>query len=196
MSKNTNTEEDEDEEEENNLSLQQSEQEETFYESLDRTLSSSNSSTSNSDDDYDVVLPSSSPRRNRTHLRCNGKIPTLPMSVQNYDAWISSESFSLSTIDQRRDRLLRALGLASDPSLSRRGMKNLRSGSVDHRFLFGETVDQVGNSPQEDSVCGTINGSKPNQCNSSSTTACSTSSIRSIHSVSDKYTVNRDSKKD
>ncbi|CAO2836066.1 unnamed protein product [Amaranthus hypochondriacus] len=187
----------EDEEEEEKISYlqhcQQEEVEETFYESLDRILSSSNSSTSNSEDDNDVNLPSPSPRRHRNHIH-HGKSCKFPMPAQNYDVWVSSESFCLSSIEQRRDRLLRALGLASDPSLSRRGVNNLRSVSFDHHFLVGETVDQVGKSLQEDGIGGGINRSKSDQCNSCSSTSCCSSSILCIHCVSDNNTVNRDIK--
>ncbi|GMH14389.1 hypothetical protein Nepgr_016230 [Nepenthes gracilis] len=93
-------------------------EEDCFYESLDRILSSSNSATSASDDD-DVVL-NSPPNCHGHHFSKPDlpKIPKFPMCVQNYESWIF-ESFSCS-VDQRRDRLLRTLGLDSDPSLSRR----------------------------------------------------------------------------
>ncbi|XP_010675627.2 uncharacterized protein LOC104891615 isoform X2 [Beta vulgaris subsp. vulgaris] len=170
---------------------EEEQEKETFYESLDRILSSSNSSTSNSEDDNDTVL---SPRRNKTHLhhpqQCNNNghlkscVPKLPMSVQNYDVWISSESFSLSSLEQRRDRLLRALGLSSDPSLSRRKSSSVRSVSFDHHTVGG-SADRAVNSTQ-DHLSGGMNRSKSDQCNVSSS-SCSSSSILS---VSD--TVNRD----
>lgn len=98
--------------------------EERFYESLDRILSSSNSSTSTSDDDDDAVLPTSCRLYRRHHGKptstSTSSVPKFPMSAQNYDVWTSSDSFSRSSLEQRRDRLLLSLGLSSDPSLSRR----------------------------------------------------------------------------
>lgn len=117
------------------------------------------------------------------------------MSAQNYDVWISSESFSLSSLEQRRDRLLRALGLSSDASLSRRKSAAVRSVSFD-RHMVGCSAQLPIKSADGD-VSGPINRSKSDQCNASITTttaSCSTSSaILSIRSVSD--TVNRDNSK-
>ncbi|KNA09591.1 hypothetical protein SOVF_152250 [Spinacia oleracea] len=201
MSKN---EEEEEEEEAKSPKLVEEVEEERFYESLDRILSSSNSSTSNSEDDNDTIL---SPRRHRTHHHhhhhhCHGGksssnssgLPKFPVSAQNYDVWVSSESFSLSSLEQRRDRLLRALGLSSDPSLSRRKTATVRSVSFDHH-LVGCSAEQPAKLPEDDDNSRVINRSKSDQCNSSptpTTSTCSSSSILSIRSVSD--TVYRDSK--
>ncbi|XP_021726087.1 uncharacterized protein LOC110693240 isoform X1 [Chenopodium quinoa] len=203
MSKNE--EEEEEEEEEKLPKLVKEEEEERFYESLDRILSSSNSSTSNSEDDNDTVL---SPRRHRSshhlhHHSYGGKssnssgVPKFPMSAQNYDVWVSSESFSLSSLEQRRDRLLRALGLSADPTLARRNNATVRSASFDH-LMIGCSADQPFKSAEDD-VSLAINRSKSDQCNSASfssasNTTCSSSSILSIRSVSD--TVYRNSKRD
>ncbi|KAK6154327.1 hypothetical protein DH2020_008575 [Rehmannia glutinosa] len=80
--------------------------EECFHDSLDRLLSSSNTScscspsTSDTEDDSDY----------------NGSVPKFPMGVsRNYDVWISQPS----SVEERRLRLLRQMGLTRDPSLLR-----------------------------------------------------------------------------
>ncbi|CBI20340.3 unnamed protein product, partial [Vitis vinifera] len=83
---------------------------ECFYESLDRVLSSSCScSSSNSDDDAD---PNASPNYASEHPF---PIPKFPIGASKYDIWISEPS----SIEERRSRLLREMGLSNDPSLSR-----------------------------------------------------------------------------
>ncbi|KAE9585210.1 hypothetical protein Lal_00018191 [Lupinus albus] len=75
---------------------------ECFYESQDRLLSLSSScscSTSNSDNDDET----------------NDNYHFAPLTLNNYDVWISQPS----SISERRNRLLRHLGLAGDVSLSR-----------------------------------------------------------------------------
>ncbi|CAL0326570.1 unnamed protein product [Lupinus luteus] len=75
---------------------------ECFYESQDRLLSLSSScscSTSNSDNDDEA----------------NDNYNYAPLTLNNYDVWISQPS----SISERRNRLLRHLGLAGDVSLSR-----------------------------------------------------------------------------
>ncbi|KAK6132761.1 hypothetical protein DH2020_033489 [Rehmannia glutinosa] len=81
-------------------------EEECFHDSLDRLLSSSNTScscspsTSDTEDDSDY----------------NGSVPKFPMGVsRNYDVWISQPS----SVEERRLRLLRQMGLTRDPSLLR-----------------------------------------------------------------------------
>ncbi|KAL8167311.1 hypothetical protein V2J09_008810 [Rumex salicifolius] len=93
------------------------EEEDCFHDSLDRILSSSNSSTSASEED-DVVF--SSPSRHRRSTAANRGCPKFPASIPNYDAWISDAAFSTSSLQHRRGRFLRALGLSSDPVISRR----------------------------------------------------------------------------
>ncbi|KAH9627323.1 hypothetical protein KSS87_011553 [Heliosperma pusillum] len=177
------SEEEEEEEEE------EDEEEERFYESLDRILSSSNSSTSNSEDDTEnaVVLPSSSPRRRRGSHRRFTAAATMPSVAANYDVWISSETFSRSSVDQRRDRLLQVMGLSADVALSRR--RPDRSVSFDNHHVscgthipLKERYIVGGNGNGGDHV----NGFKPDHCNNSSS-----NSIISIRSASD--TVYRDS---
>ncbi|KAK9674055.1 hypothetical protein RND81_12G208100 [Saponaria officinalis] len=181
------------------------EEEEKFYESLDRILSSSNSSTSNSEDENDTILPSLNHRRR--HGKLNSPAPTVAVA-ENYDVWISTESFSRSSVDDRRDRLLEVLGLSSDAVLARR--KTDRSVSFDNRY--GGCGSYIGDHnhhrPQLQHIVGggggggggggddggglNVNRFKLDQSNSSatSTSACS-NSILSIRCVSD--TVYRDS---
>ncbi|KAK9056966.1 hypothetical protein SSX86_024331 [Deinandra increscens subsp. villosa] len=106
MSKSANEHEEEKEEEEANNDC--------FYESLDRILSSttcSSSSCSDEEDESDVYL---------TDLNCSNKnaplpIPKFPMGVSgNYDVWISQPS----SVEERRLRLLRQMGLRRDRDAS------------------------------------------------------------------------------
>lgn len=86
---------------------EEDETDEYFYESLDRLVSSascscSNSSTnSNSDDENDDSFPANA-----------SPFPKFPMG---YDVWMSEPA----SVSERRNRLLRQMGLAGDPSLSR-----------------------------------------------------------------------------
>ncbi|XP_043688618.1 WD repeat-containing protein 44-like isoform X2 [Telopea speciosissima] len=107
------------------------EEEECFYESLDRILSSSSTSSSTSgaiseDDDsnYASELP---------------PVPRFPMAISNYDVWIAEPS----SVEERRKRLLREMGLARDPSLSRTRLKNSLSSissSDDHSAAAATTT--------------------------------------------------------
>ncbi|KAL9270407.1 WD repeat-containing protein, partial [Drosera capensis] len=110
-------EEEEEDEEETKNAVVEEESEEWFYESLDRILSSSNPSTSGSDSDPDDN--SSSSRNHRRHRSRNSVTWTgFPLDTRSCGAWIT-ESFDCS-VEQRRDRLLQALGLGGDVALSRR----------------------------------------------------------------------------
>ncbi|GAB2258025.1 hypothetical protein Droror1_Dr00014185 [Drosera rotundifolia] len=114
-------EEEEDEEDKKNAVVEE-ESEERFYESLDRILSSSNPSTSGSDSDPDDN--SSSSRNHRRHRSRNSVTRTgFPVDTRSYGAWIT-ESFACS-VEQRRDRLLQALGLGGDVALSRRDRRGI-----------------------------------------------------------------------
>lgn len=91
-------------------------EEDCFHDSLDRILSSTNSScspsSSSEEEDYDVVH---SPISNPNYAR-NRSLPKFPLGVlQNYDVWISQPS----SVQERRTRLLRHLGLARDSKFSR-----------------------------------------------------------------------------
>ncbi|KAL8141358.1 hypothetical protein V2J09_007379 [Rumex salicifolius] len=112
----------EEEEEEEEEEQSQVEEDDCFHDSLDRILSSSNSSTSASEEDDVVFNSPRHARRYRYSLAASAvkASPKLPISSQNYDVWVSDAAFSSSSLQQRRDRLLRALGLSSDPTLSRR----------------------------------------------------------------------------
>ncbi|KAG8658019.1 hypothetical protein MANES_03G113400v8 [Manihot esculenta] len=125
-------EEEEEEEEE--------EEDEHFYESLDRIASSCCScSVSNSDSDPDLNpthsnSSSNSPGNNIDHPF---PLPKFPLGVSKYDVWISEPA----SVSERRQRLLRQMGLSSQPSLSRakpQGDINFnRSDSSDHSSQEG-----------------------------------------------------------
>ncbi|GFP96725.1 WD repeat-containing protein 44 [Phtheirospermum japonicum] len=90
------------------------EDEEYFHDSLDRLLSSTNTSCSGSptasepDEDYDRN-PNCSPDYDEP-------VPKFPLGVsRNYNVWISQPS----SVEERRLRLLRQMGLTRDPSLLR-----------------------------------------------------------------------------
>ncbi|GAB4846379.1 hypothetical protein Ancab_025385 [Ancistrocladus abbreviatus] len=204
-------------------SNEEEEEEDFFYESLDRILSSSNSSTSASEDEGVVLNSSSSPNYHdhqcsrTTTAGAAGAAGKFPMCVVDYEQWIS-ESFSCS-VEQRRDRLLRALGLASDPALSRRKPSFAdysdaafrfdfnRSGSSDQltagqrsriemksgNFGVGEVRSKSeGSTECESAACQCISSVHGHQGNNSFT---STSSIPPIRSFSDN-TVNSKSDSD
>ncbi|RRT60759.1 hypothetical protein B296_00044735 [Ensete ventricosum] len=83
----------------------QEEEEEEFYESLDRILSSSCSTSASASDDESSVVG----HRRRGRLR----LPPL----RSLDVWFSEPA----SVEERRRRLLRHLGLAGDPALARPG---------------------------------------------------------------------------
>ncbi|CAH1449906.1 unnamed protein product [Lactuca virosa] len=96
-----------------------------FYESLDRILSSatcsssSSSSCSDDEDDSEVYLRdpncSTCPSNNASGRTLS--IPKFPMGVTgNYDVWISQPS----SVEERRLRLLRQMGLSREPSSASR----------------------------------------------------------------------------
>ncbi|KAI8006835.1 WD repeat-containing protein 44 [Camellia lanceoleosa] len=127
-------------------------EDECFYESLDRILSSSNSSCSSSsaedydDDDKDQKSNSDSP--NYAPDRPPLPIPRFPMGVSNnYDVWISEPS----SVEDRRMRLLRQMGLSRDPILSRQRPSDEGGTS---RGDFGRSVsaDQLNRSQQRGDI--------------------------------------------
>ncbi|KAD5507645.1 hypothetical protein E3N88_15348 [Mikania micrantha] len=103
---------------------------ECFYESLDRLLSSTTCSSSSScseicsdkedgdgDDDLILIDPNCSSVRDYNAFGRPLPIPKFPMGVVNsYDVWISRPS----SVDERRLRLLRQMGLSRDSSFLRR----------------------------------------------------------------------------
>ncbi|KAL0328495.1 UNVERIFIED_CONTAM: Protochlorophyllide reductase, chloroplastic [Sesamum calycinum] len=113
---------------------EEEEDEECFHDSLDRLLSSSNTScscspsTSDPEEDYD-------PNSNCSP-DYNDPVPKFPMGVsQNYDVWISQPS----SVEERRIRLLRQMGLTRDPSLLRHRPSLSLSLSSNHSNPLGET---------------------------------------------------------
>ncbi|KAK4420345.1 Protochlorophyllide reductase, chloroplastic [Sesamum alatum] len=113
---------------------EEEEDEECFHDSLDRLLSSSNTScscspsTSDPEEDYD-------PNSNCSP-DYNDPVPKFPMGVsQNYDVWISQPS----SVEERRIRLLRQMGLTRDPSLLRHRPSLSLSVSSHHSNPLGET---------------------------------------------------------
>ncbi|KAK3020609.1 hypothetical protein RJ639_047830 [Escallonia herrerae] len=113
-----------------------------FYESLDRILSSTNTSCScsSSSSDYDegndaVRDPNSTPG---SPNHAPTRVPKFPMGLHNnYDVWISQPS----SVEERRSRLLRQLGLSRDPSRH----KTDKSGSGG-----GKGFEEVGRSVSSD----------------------------------------------
>ncbi|XP_011098333.1 WD repeat-containing protein 44 isoform X1 [Sesamum indicum] len=112
---------------------EEEEDEECFHDSLDRLLSSSNTScscspsTSDPEEDYD-------PNSNCSP-DYNDPVPKFPMGVsQNYDVWISQPS----SVEERRIRLLRQMGLTRDPSLLRHRPSLSLSLSSHHSNPLGE----------------------------------------------------------
>ncbi|KAJ7981698.1 WD repeat-containing protein 44-like [Quillaja saponaria] len=171
-------------------------EDECFYESFDRIVSSSCScSTSNSDDDKDSNSNSNSPNYSSARPF---PIPKFPMGVSNYDVWISEPS----TVSERRNRLLRQMGLSGDPSLSGANPAVTFDSSEMGKGDFGRSISsdhlnrqQLGDTSgglvgivrsKSDGVVDrsdlSVSGQPCDQCNSSSS-LCSPS-ILSIHSVS------------
>ncbi|RZC80684.1 hypothetical protein C5167_043255 [Papaver somniferum] len=118
------------------------EEEDYFYESLDRILSSSSSSSS-----------CSSSAAEEEDNNCNGfsipnyasSIPRFPMSVSNYDIWISEPS----SIQERRKSLLRQMGLSSNASVCR--LKSTVSSTNYGRSVSSDFIHQPDNTISSDS---------------------------------------------
>nr|DAD20879.1 TPA_asm: hypothetical protein HUJ06_022342 [Nelumbo nucifera] len=111
------------------------EEEECFYESLDRILSSSHSSSSSSAAVSDDDDPSNSPNYASDHP----PVLKFPMALTKYDVWIAEPS----SIEERRKRLLREMGLSGDRLLSRlksSNESNNSSGRTREPELFGRSV--------------------------------------------------------
>nr|XP_043639613.1 WD repeat-containing protein 44-like [Erigeron canadensis] len=113
------------------------ETQECFYDSLDRLLSSANSSCSSSDYEFEDDCVSNCNYNNICYNNDDDddtcidddllRVPKFPMGVvNNYDVWISQPG----SVDERRMRLLRQMGLSSS-SISGTS-KVFRSKSVDH----------------------------------------------------------------
>lgn len=129
---------------------------ECFYESLDRVLSSSCScSSSNSDDDAD---PNASPNYASEHPF---PIPKFPIGASKYDIWISEPS----SIEERRSRLLREMGLSNDPSLSRVKPTADRSNGDIGRSVSSDRLAGQGEAGVV--ICRSKSDGAKDQCNSS-----------------------------
>ncbi|KAA8523869.1 hypothetical protein F0562_010292 [Nyssa sinensis] len=179
-------------------------EDECFYESLDRILSSTSSCSSSSAEDDDEKDPNSNSDSPNYASNRPLPIPRFPMGVSNnYDMWISEPS----SVEERRLRLLRQMGLSRDPSLSRQKPFLLSSSEAGGsgglcRGEFGRSVssDHLNRSQQRDEV--SYNNSNPgilwpdsdgatdHHCNSSSHDQCNFNSsvfspqILSINSIS------------
>ncbi|KAL8130540.1 LOW QUALITY PROTEIN: hypothetical protein V2J09_019695 [Rumex salicifolius] len=175
------------------------EERDCFYESLDRILSSSNSSTPASEDEEFVFNSPSHGRHSFCHAhptsidsRTGKPCTKFPIPVQNYDEWISDAAFSSSSLQQRRDRLLCTLGLSSDATVSRR--KNSFS---DYGIDFARSVSAVHLSTNIRSSRIHPHSSNFSMVRSKTETSTrkstSTSTILSIHSLSDKSVNSNDS---
>lgn len=98
---------------------EEEDEDECFHDSLDRLLSSSNTSCScsSSSSESEDPNPFSNPGSPNYAVGTGPvRIPKFPMGVSNnYDVWISEPS----SVQERRLRLLRQMGLSRDPSLVR-----------------------------------------------------------------------------
>lgn len=149
--------------------------EEYFHDSLDRLLSSANTScscspsTSEPDEDYD-------PNHNYSP-DYHEQVPKFPMGVsQNYNLWISQPS----SVEERRFRLLRQMGLMRDPSLLRRrptlstsshhlnpvGEKSYSSKSSKTPNDTSDYVNCDNNSNYDGRVSGIVRSKSYGDCNS------------------------------
>ncbi|KAI3769253.1 hypothetical protein L6452_00354 [Arctium lappa] len=110
-----------------------------FYESLDRILSSTTcSSSSCSDDDLEDLNCSTSPGNNAPGRPL--PIPKFPMGVTgNYDLWISQPS----SVEERRFRLLKQMGLSRDSSVSRRKTSPSVSSAADSKLGKSVSADRL-----------------------------------------------------
>ncbi|CAK9138213.1 unnamed protein product [Ilex paraguariensis] len=184
-------------------------EDECFYESLDRLQSSATSSRSSScasdddveDRDQNWILNSPN-YANSDHL----SVPKFPMGVSNnYHVWISEPSLS---VEERRMRLLRHMGLSGDFTLSRKktslpdgscGGEKMRGGEFDSSLSSDHLNPSQGNgqvfsSNDFNSSPGIVlsrsdSPTDHNQCNSNSLSVNS-SEIISTNSISSSQTVN------
>lgn len=184
---------------------EEDEDNECFYESLDRILSSTNSScsssSSNSDDDNDNADVSKdpnycgSPDYNAPAAAVSPlPIPKFPMGVSNnYDVWISQPS----SVEERRMRLLRQMGLSGDPSLSRQKPSPTDGGGGGGKFGKSVSADYLSVSFNNSGIVRSKSADHE-QCNSNSSSSVSVSyysppeilSINSISSTSASAVVN------
>lgn len=162
------------------------EEEELFYESLDRIVSSSASASSSvvtsdeDEDDYNnnnngLSFPNYGSSSTNSQITRN---PNFPMGASEYALWVTEPA----SIEERRIRLLRQLGLSSDPSLLRLKPSDVEFGrSVSSDQLKSQKRDE----PLENNGGSCIVRSKSDgavDCSNCSTSAISPS-ILSFHSV-------------
>ncbi|KAL3639867.1 hypothetical protein CASFOL_014835 [Castilleja foliolosa] len=148
---------------------EEEEEEQCFHDSLDRLLSSTNTSCSCS--------PSNSSPEDDPNPDYIGPVPKFPtVDSRNYDVWISQPS----SVDERRLRLLRQMGLTGDPSLLRHRPSLSLSLSSHHLNLtpFGETIYGTNNS--------TSNNTSEYVNNSSSSDDSSNCNLRALGMVRSK----------
>ncbi|PIN22726.1 WD40 repeat-containing protein [Handroanthus impetiginosus] len=133
--------------------------EECFQDSLDRLLSSSNTSCSCSpsnsepEEDYDPNSNYSSDY--------NDPVPKFPLGVaRNYEVWISQPS----SVEERRIRLLRQMGLSRDPSLLRH--RPSLSFSSQNLNPLGDNNTDNNISKNFDNSSNFVNGDDTSNCNS------------------------------
>ncbi|KAI3673721.1 hypothetical protein L6452_39849 [Arctium lappa] len=164
---------------------------ECFYESLDRLLSSttcsSSSSSSTSDneeeEDDDVILrdPNCSGVGDYDALARSIPIPKFPLGIaNNYEVWISRPS----SVDERRMRLLRQMGLSRDSSLSSSASDVVKFG----KYVCADHLGHQAASSSVSSICsnpGIIRSkSTDHEHRNSSSNLNSCREILSIHSFS------------
>ncbi|GFP78596.1 protochlorophyllide reductase chloroplastic [Phtheirospermum japonicum] len=165
---------------------EEEEEEQCFHDSLDRLLSSSNTSCSCSPSNSD---PEDDPNPNSSDY--SGPVPKFPTAVsRNYDVWISQPS----SVDERRLRLLRQMGLAGDPSLLRHRHRPTLSLSLSlsshHLNPLGETIYGTNNSTSKI----LDNNSNSDYVNSSSSSDDSSNcNVRAFGMVRSKSDGDRDS---
>ncbi|KAF8411176.1 hypothetical protein HHK36_003719 [Tetracentron sinense] len=166
-----------------NTAGEEDDDDERFYESLDRILSSSSSTSSAAaSEDEDLNSPN--------YASENLPISRFPMALSKYDVWISEPS----SIQERRNRLLREMGLIGDRSLSRLKSNLAASDNDEHRDgELGRSVssDGLNSQEQEEGNSGVFLRSKSDSaadCNSSLSRSpldhCNSSiSSPSVHSI-------------
>ncbi|XP_076948294.1 uncharacterized protein LOC143620486 [Bidens hawaiensis] len=127
-----------------NQAHKEHEEEECFHESLDRLLSSASNSTTCSssssevDDEVALIDPNCTSVRDYNTFGRLLPVPKFPMAVvNNYDVWISRPS----SVDERRTRLLRQMGLIRDSSVFRHKPSVCSSSDVEEVIEFDNSND-------------------------------------------------------
>ncbi|CAM8992215.1 unnamed protein product [Rhodiola kirilowii] len=156
-----------------------------FYDSLERTLLSETSSTVNSEVDEEEeeetegsgVDADSSPECSNSDRFLT--VPKFPMGASSYEIWMSEP---VSSIEERRCRLLRQMGLNSDPALSRVKcgrsvsahqicclLNEVENGVGIHRSKSDSSTDRPCNDPSDgEAVSSSLNDSNIHFVNSTS----------------------------